>query len=66
TIGWLDHETETPQKYLAGFYSEVYGNAPGCTQINHYITVNTYVSMLLTELEIIDMYTNSEQHLVSW
>jgi hypothetical protein len=58
TIGWLHPETEAPQKYLDGFYSEVYGNAPGCTQIKHYITVDAYVNLLFIELGIIEMYRN--------
>ncbi len=57
-IGWLHPETEAPQKYLDGFYSEMYGNAPGSTQIKHYITVDTYINLLFIELGIIEMYSN--------
>ncbi|MCC2624805.1 MAG: hypothetical protein K0R14_678 [Burkholderiales bacterium] len=56
TIEWLHPETEAPQKHLEGFYSEIYGNAPGCTQIKHYITVDAYTHLLFIELGIIDLY----------
>jgi hypothetical protein len=59
TIGWLHPETEAPQPYLDGFYSEAFGNTPGCTQINHYITVDAYVNLLFIELGIIEMYGNA-------
>ncbi len=60
TIGWLDHETEGPQKYLDGFYSETYGSKPGVTQINHYLTVDAYIHLLFIERQLTDMYSNSK------
>jgi len=58
TIGWLDPETEGPQKYLDGFYSETYGSKPGVTQIDHYITIDAYIHLLFIELQLTDMYSN--------
>jgi hypothetical protein len=58
TIGWLHPETEAPHKYFDGFYKEAYSNTPGCTQIKHYITVDTYIHLLFIELQIIEMYSD--------
>jgi len=58
TIGWLDYVTEEPQKYLDGFYSDAYGSKPGVTQINHYITIDTYIHLLFIELQLTDMYSD--------
>jgi hypothetical protein len=55
-IGWLNPETETPQKYIDGFYSEAFCGKSGFTQIQHYITVNAYVDLLFIELEMINIY----------
>jgi hypothetical protein len=56
TIGWLDHETEAPQKYLDGFYSEAFCGKCGFTQTQHYITVDAYINLLFIELEIMSLY----------
>ncbi len=58
TIGWLDPETEKPQKSLGGFYSETSGTEQGSTRIQHYITVDQYVYLLLIELDMINLYNN--------
>lgn len=63
TICWLDPETEGPQKYLDGFYSEAYGSKPGVTQINHYITIDTYIHLLFIELQLTDMYSKYKSQL---
>ncbi|MCC2625153.1 MAG: hypothetical protein K0R14_1026 [Burkholderiales bacterium] len=56
SIGWLNPETEAPQKYIDGFYSDAFCGKCGFTQIQHYITVDAYVSLLLIELEMISLY----------
>jgi calcineurin-like phosphoesterase family protein len=56
SIGWLNHETEAPQKYIDGLYSDSFCSKCGFTQIQHYITVDAYVNLLLIELEMISLY----------
>jgi hypothetical protein len=59
-IGWLDIETEEPEKYLNGFYSEAHSSKRGITQVKHYITIDAYIDLLFIELRMIDMYSNAK------
>lgn len=55
-IGWLDMETEKPKPHLNGFYRETFYSRQGVTQIEHYMTVDAYIKLLLIELAIAELY----------
>lgn len=59
-IGWLDIETEEPEKYLNGFYREAHCSNRGMTQVKYYITIDAYIDLLFIELRMIDMYSNAK------
>lgn len=59
-IGWLDHEEEQPKPYIAGFYKSKYPGRRGFTKIEHFMTIDAYIRLLLIEMEIDEMYVKNK------
>jgi hypothetical protein len=59
-IGWLDHDTEEPFPYLNGFYKSAYHGKQGFTQVEHFMTVESYIKLLFIELETAEIHKHDQ------
>ena len=59
-LDFFEFETGMPLSHHEGFYKTISATKPGITEIKHFITVDAYVHLMLTEVAILNMYVDGK------